>query len=195
MATRVQQQGFTLIEIMIVMLIIGLALGMVSLAVGGGSDKQQAYDAAEKFMLQTNYLAEEAVLKGETYGLFVEVKPLQEVGTQATDEWCYHWMRVRDHQWGEVPELAESTCLEEGLVLEIKVDDKTWEYDPELEYQDPVLGLFPGGDASGNVEIAIYSESGDVTDDERVQRITFSPVGEIHWLNQEALAEAEARGR
>ena len=193
MASCRNQRGFTLIEIMIVMLIIGLALGMVSLAVGGNSAKEEVRKAAEDLVLEANYLAEEAVLKGETYGLFVEVKTPQDMDNQAAEEWCYHWLRVRDRQWGEIPELAEAKCLPEGVAMVIKVDEKTWEYDPELEYQDPVLGFFPGGDSSGTIDIEIFAEDGDVTDDERVQRIHINPMGDLHWLNQEALAEADAR--
>jgi len=192
---RTRQQGFTLIEIMVVVLLIGLVLAAVSLAVGGKSEQEQARVAAEELVLEANYLIEQAVLKGETYGLFVALQAPALERKSASAVWCYQWQRVRDHHWDPLPELPEAKCLDEGLVLEVSVDGRKWKYDPKLEYQDPVLGFFPSGDASGDIEMAIFAQNSATTDDRQVQHIAINPLGELHWRNQEALAQGEARAR
>lgn len=144
-------------------------------------------------MLQADYVAEQSVLRGETHGLFVELRPAQDI--DATEQWCYTWKRVRDSQWQPLPELPQD-CLEEGLVVEFTVDDELWEYDPELEVQEPVLGFFPSGDASGVVEINLFpdqSQRGSL--EEETQRFELDVNGELRWINEEKRLEEERRGR
>lgn len=186
-----RQQGFTLIEIIVVVFIIGMAVGVISIAVGGKAITDRARKEAEEFMLQADYVAEQAVLKGETYGLFAELHPPQDI--DAEEQWCYTWRRVRDHEWQDLPELS-THCIAEGLALEFTIDEKVWEYDPELEYQDPVMGFFPSGDASAAVEIAIFANKTSLDDDIETQTFELNLVGELHWINEEKRLEAERKG-
>ena len=185
------QRGFTLIEIMVVVIVISVVISGVTIAIGGDKGGELAREQADQFMLAANYIAEESVLKGETHGLFVEVRPLQDVSTKANEEWCYVWRRVRDRQWSELPELPDWKCLPEGVVMELVINNEPWEYDPELEFQDPVLGFYPGGDASGEVELAIYAEGDFSADDDEVERITVNVMGELHWVTEEERIERD----
>lgn len=187
-----REQGFTLIEIIFVVFIIGMAVSVISISVGGNALAERSKKEAETFLLQANYVAEQSVLKGETHGLFVELRPAQ--GIDAQEQWCYQWRRVRDRQWQDVPELTQH-CLDEGLVIEFYVDEELWEYDPELEYQEPVLGFFPSGDASGEIEINILADQLQSDDDEETQRFELEISGELRWINEEKRLEAERRGR
>jgi general secretion pathway protein H len=185
-----RQRGFTLIEIMVVVIVISVVISGVTIAIGGDKGGELARSEADKFMLNARYIAEESVLKGETHGLFVEVRPLQDVSTKANEEWCYVWRRVRDRQWAELPEMPDWRCLPEGVGMELIIDDEPWEYDPELEFQDPVLGFYPGGDASAQVEIAIYAQ-GDFSNDEDPERITLNVMGELQWVTEEERLERD----
>lgn len=187
-----REQGFTLIEIIFVVFIIGMAVGVIALSVGGNGVAERSKKAAETFMLQANYIVEQSILKGETHGLFVEPRATEQ--PDGLSQWCYQWQRVRDGQWQAVPELAES-CLDEDLLLEINIDEELWEYDPELEYQDPVLGFFPSGDASGNVEISIFVDPQRSDGSEEVQQLEVDVTGERRWVNEEKRIEEERRGR
>jgi general secretion pathway protein H len=191
-ATRVnpRQQGFTLIEIIVVVFIIGMAVGVISISVGGNAVADQARKEAEEFMLQAGYVAEQAILKGEVYGLFVELRPAQDIDGQ--EQWCYTWRRVRDREWQDLPELSPH-CIVEGLVIEFTIDEDLWEYDPELEYQDPVIGFFPSGDASGEVEIAIFADQ-SMDGEVETQKFKLDLTGELHWINEEERLEAERKG-
>lgn len=186
-----RQRGFTLIEIMVVVIVISVVISGVTIAIGGDQAQDQVRKAADEFMLSANYIAEESVLKGETHGLFVEIRPLQDVSSKANEEWCYVWRRVRDRQWSELPELPDWRCLPEGVEMELIVNNEPWEYDPELEFQDPVLGFYPGGDASGEIEIGFYAKGDFSSSEEEVEKITLNLMGELHWVTEEERLEQD----
>lgn len=186
-----RQQGFTLIEIIVVVFIIGMAVGVISISVGGNPAADRARKEAEDFMLHTSYVAEQAVLKGETYGLFVELRPAQDIDAQ--EQWCYTWRRVRDSAWQDLQELPLH-CIAEGLAIEFTVDEELWEYDPELEFQDPVIGFFPSGDASSAAEIAIFANKSNMDNEVETQKFSLDLAGELHWINEEERLDAERKG-
>lgn len=187
-----REQGFTLIEIIFVVFIIGMAVSVISISVGGNTLAERGKKEAETFMLQANYVAEQSILKGENHGLFVDRRPAQDIDAQ--EQWCYQWKRIRDRQWQAMPELSPH-CLDEGLVLEFIIDDEPWEYDPELDFQEPVLGFFPSGDASGMVEISFYVDQLQSGGNEETQRFELDVNGELRWINEEKRLEEERRGR
>ncbi len=187
-----RERGFTLIEIIFVVFIIGMAVSVISISVGGNSFAERSKKAAETFFLQASYIAEQSVLRGETHGLFVDLRPAQDI--DASEQWCYTWKRVRDSQWQPVPELPQH-CLDEGLVIEFTLDDELWEYDPELEVQEPVMGFFPAGDASGEVEISLFPDQSQGSDEEQTQRFELNINGELRWINEEKRLEEERRRR
>jgi general secretion pathway protein H len=186
------QQGFTLIEIIFVVFIIGMAVGVISIAVGGNAAADMTRKEAEEFMLQAGYIAEQSVLKGESHGLFVEPHAAQDI--DGKQQWCYQWRRVRDHQWQDLPELSQH-CMPEGQVIEFVIDEEPWEYDPELEFQDPVMGFFPSGDGSGKTEISIYAEQTQANATPETERFELDLTGELHWLSEEKRVKEEQRGR
>lgn len=79
-------RGFTLIELMVVIVLIGVLLGMVSLA-GGKSPARQARQEASVLIAQIHRLRELAVAEGREYGLKVE-----ENGYQAYRFNPPHWL-------------------------------------------------------------------------------------------------------
>lgn len=184
-----RQSGFTLIEILLVVFIIGMTVSVISLSIGGNAAVNQLQKETEEFMLQAGYIAEQSVLKGETHGLFVQSREAETSDGLMGEQWCYQWRRVRDQEWQDLPELPESRCLPEGLVMELIIDGKEWKYDPDIEFQDPALGFYPSGDGSANVEIALYVVG--QTADDQVQRIELTVVGQLRWLNEEERLAAE----
>jgi general secretion pathway protein H len=186
------QRGFTLIEIIFVVFIIGMALSVISLSVGNAAASMVRKEA-EQFMLQGSYISEQSVLKGETHGLFVELRAPQDV--DGSEQWCYQWRRIRDRQWQDVPELSQH-CLPEEVAIEFVVEDELWEFDPELEYQDPVMGFFPSGDGSGKIEVGIFPTQSSVDGGEsETERFELDLTGELHWVSEEKRVEEERRGR
>jgi len=120
-------KGFTLIELLIVVIIIGLGAAMISVAVGGDHYEDEARKQAEEFLLTGNYLAEQAVFRGETYGGFF----YPQEDKDGSPIWCYQWQRIRDSQWQELEELP-ARCLPPEFEVEILIDDQPWQYDDSL---------------------------------------------------------------
>jgi general secretion pathway protein H len=178
---RRRHAGFTLLELMVVVLIMGLGLGLVALAIGGDS-KSAAREEAEQFMLQSDFVVEQAVFNNEIIGLFMEPRETG-VGTDFT--WCYRWQRLRANQWQSFEALAER-CLPETLQVDMVVENEPYEYDPELDIQPPIVVFYPSGEATP-FEIAIYeADIFNGSDPDAVQRIRIDMMGQISWLNREA---------
>lgn len=189
------QSGFTLIEILLVVFIIGMTVSVISLSIGGNAAINKLQKETEEFMLQASYIAEQSVLKGETHGLFVQMREVDTGEASIVEQWCYQWRRIRDQEWQDLPELPEQRCLPEGLVMEFVIDDKDWKYDPDIEFQDPVMGFYPSGDGSAEVEITLYATGQAAANDEQVQRITLDVVGQLKWVNEEERLAAEKEGK
>lgn len=181
-APSLRTAGFTLLELLVMILIVGLSLGLIALAIGGADDTR-ARDAAEGFVQRANYVAEQAVLNNERMGLFVEVKSAPNT---TVSSWCYHWQRLRAYQWEPLPAMDEQYCLPPSLQVDMLVENEPYDYDPDLEVQPPVVILFPSGDAIP-FELAIYErDQTALLDRDNVQRIQIDMMSRITWLNRQA---------
>ena len=70
---RTKQVGFTLIEIMVVVVIISVMSVAISLSLGGTSDRTARLQA-NRFIAVVNEVRDEAVIAGQDYALVVEEK-------------------------------------------------------------------------------------------------------------------------
>lgn len=104
-----RQAGFTLIELMVVMVIVGLLVGMVSLVATGNRDKRELENEARRLMAILQMAADEAVLQNV------------EIGVQFDDD-GYRFMGFDEENlaWIELPQtfLAPSR-LPEHIQLDI----------------------------------------------------------------------------
>jgi general secretion pathway protein H len=101
---RIYSSGFSLLELLVVVLIIGLAVGLVSFS--GGTNKS-AYQLREELRLFANtlsLLAEEASLSGDQYGVdfFWDIVEGEEV-------YGYRWLKLEKRDIGENTDDPEST--------------------------------------------------------------------------------------
>lgn len=63
------KRGFTLIEILVVLLIIGITLGFALLAFGDFGSKRRIVIAAEQFVNYVKFIQQEAILETSTLGI------------------------------------------------------------------------------------------------------------------------------
>ena len=180
-------QGFTLIEIMVVIFIIGLSLSVASLTLNRGGPRDEMYDAIEKFMGLAQFAGERAILSGETMGLIIE-PPLWQAGRGDDIEdigWRYRWYTASSEGWAELPNMPAET-LPPSMELIIEVDDLLWDYEDQLDRATPLIAYYPTGDIT---PVAI------VLRDERErgfeQNIKVDETGELKWLEAPEPPEAD----
>lgn len=120
---RGQQGGFTLLELLVVVLIIGLGIAMVSLSVGGKDSSQQLRTEARQLGSQLSLVMEEAVLSGYHWG----VDFFRLIDEQGEQRYGYRWLSytVEDGWLPEQPPgLPAETLLPPGIELLLWVDDE-----------------------------------------------------------------------
>lgn len=171
-------RGFTLLEILVVVFIIGLSVATIAISIGENKADSPAYKEAQTFMDQALFIGEFADLNGEVLALFVFPKEDESTGFK---QWCYNWKRYRDNDWQVLP---EDTLPEHCVVAEVQwdlvIEGKPFVYDPDLERQPPVVVFASSGETTP-VEMA-FMEKGL---GEKAQRIELDMMGNLHWINKE----------
>lgn len=162
-------RGFTLIELMVVLLIIGLAIGMVNLNLGG-SEERKVRAEIDNFYQLLRYADENSALQGDLVGLLFDglSAPTMQIS----------FFRYRAGNWipAEAPFVAVS--LPENLALELRLDEEP--VDLSNESKTPQV-IFSGSGEISNFEMRFsYADAPigyiavDITGD-LVQADTFEP--------------------
>ena len=99
-------KGFTLIEIMVVVLIIGLMVALLSVNLSRDLDRLARLES-ERFMAVVNEIRDEAIIAGESYILTVNDKNS-----------TYRFAGTREGSAAESDGLFKLRSLEEGLKIE-----------------------------------------------------------------------------
>lgn len=114
-------RGFTLIEMLVVLLVMGLAMGAISLSVSGGSDKREITRYAEWFARQADMTRLEAEAEGRHHGAAVY--------RSEDNQWRWQWYRLVEGRWqlsegharapSPLPEAAKPALRVEGEQLQL----------------------------------------------------------------------------
>ena len=178
-----RERGFTLIEILMVIVIIGLSVSIVTLSIGGSKDESVTRKEAQTFLQAVDFASEQAVLNGDVIAMFITPK---ETGEKLGKQWCYSWKLFRQSGWAEMPEdTLNEHCMPENMQWDLVVEGRIYSYDPDLETQPPVLVFSSSGETTP-VEMAIFEHGSDA----EAQRIEIDLMGNVIWRNQE---EAQKR--
>lgn len=170
-------QGFTLIEILAVVIIIGLITSIVTLSIDRGDGESGAVKEAQILRQALDYVSELALLNGEIVGMFIEPKAVE--GTPAK-QWCYHWQRYRNLEWEDLAkDTLDEHCMAETIQVDLVIEGKLLAYDAELETQPPVLVWSPSGEATP-IEITLYENANVAGSTAEKKVIVVDMMGEIH---------------
>ncbi|MGI2260928.1 type II secretion system minor pseudopilin GspH [Shewanella sp. GXUN23E] len=153
-----RQAGFTLLEVLLVILLMGLAASAVTLSMSNSGPKEELERQARQFKAITEMVLDEVVLSGQFVGLVVE-------------DHSYQFVLRKDDKWvplekgrligkREFDEQVKLSLVVEGLPLvQDDEDDASWfdepfkEADVGLSKKDkeliPQVFLFPSGEISG----------------------------------------------
>jgi len=141
--TRLRHNGFTLLEVMLVMLLIGLLATTVVLNFSGDSPEQRLKKETERFQQVFQFIAETAMLKQQEWGLVLQ-------------EDSYSFVYFDGEKWllADEPKAAEPYELAEDISLQLELEglpgaelsllsQLNWQTDDEFENsnseQPPVL--------------------------------------------------------
>ncbi|TQV82512.1 type II secretion system protein GspH [Exilibacterium tricleocarpae] len=197
--------GFTLIEILVVLVIIGFGVGMVSLAVGDNRSREM-HDIAQRLTSQMHLALENATFSGEALG----VKWTEPEGEQG---WRYTWYAHREDKWEVAEEPLLEVQLPEYVDVLLEVDGQyvsdftTPRSETDIGVPRPGLGNrreLPEPEPEGEEELIpdlVFFASGEATpftlelsmrdDSDHNQHIEVDLLGRIVW--EEGLRLAEAR--
>ncbi|MEX1031854.1 MAG: type II secretion system minor pseudopilin GspH [Cellvibrionaceae bacterium] len=139
--------GFSLIELLVVLFIIGVMVGAVSLSVNIGGEPDAQIDEEAQRLLEFSRLAEDqAVLSGEPIGLL-----LTPPDTEPT--WHYAWQRYRGGQWVETEAPLSARSVPENIEISLEVEGEQvlfsrLESDDEETPPVPNIVFYPGGEVT-----------------------------------------------
>jgi len=158
-AVRARSRGFTLIELVIVVFIIGLLTAAVVLAIGGDRRDTQLDQEAERLNALFDYVREQAELQTRDYGFRVN-----EVG------YSFVVFDVIGNEWRPVDEddALRQREFPKGIQPEVVVDGRRIVLDrkaKDIEDYRPVINIFANGDLS-SFEVSLRREG--VTEGARI---------------------------
>ncbi|MEO9944799.1 type II secretion system minor pseudopilin GspH [Paraglaciecola sp.] len=161
-----KQTGFTLIEVMLVLLIMGLAVGAVVLNYSGESAQDRLKKQTQRLQIVFNMAADFAVLNQRQLGLRIE-----------EDENTYYFMYLDEEQaWQKLEDdkLLSDHTLPQEFSIELSLTDLPWDTGQSLFSDDDLFeedfSLSEDGTEIGNEEdkpldppqVFIFS-SGEIT--------------------------------
>ncbi|MGD8313053.1 MAG: type II secretion system minor pseudopilin GspH [Gammaproteobacteria bacterium] len=174
MPIRRQCTGFTLLELMVVLVLIGIIFSFAMLSLGGDDVAELMEQETRRLVTLLDMASDEAVMRGE------------ELAVHFTDA-GYSFMALRQDRWTELAgdRLLKPRVLPAGIALEL-----------EIEEEPPLLGESEEEEDDTPVPQVYILSSGEMTpftmtlySGQSVMRyyLTASVLGNLTWEAEEAL--------
>ena len=145
-STHSKKAGFTLLEVMLVLLLIGLATGFVMFNAFGASKSDLLKSQAQRLQVIVDMASDFAVLNQQQLGVRFE---------QQKNEYYFVYLDDED-EWQRIEEDIYSTyTLPEPFTYELNLDDLPWDVEDRLfdrELFDENLSVSDAGVEIGNEE-------------------------------------------
>ena len=146
-----RQSGFTLIEILVVLVVVGMLVALATFTLGGNSLRRDLDNEAQKLFLLLQTVSEQALLNNTELGLILEEesyrflaydeksgswKPLQERLYRPRD--IPEWLTVTDYIENDIPRLSSSEDeVRPDVVLFSSGETTPFELELSLNTQSP----------------------------------------------------------
>ncbi|MGL5391640.1 MAG: type II secretion system minor pseudopilin GspH [Shewanella sp.] len=152
---KLRHAGFTLMEVMLVILLMGLTAAAVTMSIGNSGPQQTLERTAQQFIAATELVLDETVLSGHFVGIVV-------------DKTQYQFVYYQDGKWHplEKDRILSEKQMDAGVTLNLVLDglplaqeddkDISWFEEPLIEpsaedkkkHPEPQILLFPSGEMS-----------------------------------------------
>ena len=154
MSERRSGRGFSLIELLIVLMVIVLLASLTSLNVGSGSIDLRREQEVRYLASMMAYALTEAEFAGADYGLYLERENAPE-----GERYVGRWLRRYDQGWAEPPVTGETWELlefESGTELLVELDGagllELSEREPESRPSPQIVFLASGEVSPGQID-------------------------------------------
>jgi|SaaInlStandDraft_1057018.scaffolds.fasta_scaffold183807_2 general secretion pathway protein H len=153
------QGGFSLLELLLVLVVVGLIASLAGISVSSGSRPYTVQGSVSGFSQLADYALDEAQLGGFDLGLLIERS-----SDAGEDRYSYQWLARQGLEWARVPRdelLAASRDFPVGLELELEVEDQYIDFEPEEGQIGPVpqVVFYSSGEATPGIIRWIDSDS------------------------------------
>lgn len=199
-----EQAGFTLIEIMVVVMLIGIAMGGATAMIDLGGSQKDLTNAVNEFSVFSDHASEMAVINGEPIGLVLDPPEWQAEVLEDADEkidfdieelgWQYRWMKETGipgasgymRKWVFIEDLDPVTLPPE-IKISVSIEERILTWDQRPLEPVPIVAFYPGGEVTP-FEIEFTNDG----DQDTAQHIVVNLWGEVEWKEKaEALKESE----
>jgi general secretion pathway protein H len=139
-SSRHRQAGFTLLEVLLVAMLMGLVATAVTLSMGGAKGDRELDKQARRFMAVLQQAQEQAVMDGRLLGLRLEDHGWQFMVRQGKDR---NWTALGDDK------VLGPVQLPEDIQLGVELGGLAWQPDEDERGEDdkvasPQVFIFPG---------------------------------------------------
>lgn len=180
-----KNSGFTLIEILTVVFIVGMLVGGVSVFITGDGPDVRMRKSIERFVVISDHVSELAILSGEPIGLVLDPPSWRE--NPLDDGWRYSWQQSKTVQgaqvWQELTEVPPVE-LEQKVRLQVFIDELEWKYQEAPKIRKPLFAFYPSGEVSP-FEIVFTHE--DLPGES--QTVMVDAWGRVAWKERQAEEE------
>ncbi|MDD4863698.1 MAG: type II secretion system minor pseudopilin GspH [Alishewanella agri] len=157
-------RGFTLLEVMLVLLLVGILASAVVINFSGNSPEQRLEKEVLRFSQVFQFIADSAQLRQQEWGLVV-----------AAGQYAFVYYQADGWQWAQQPAAAKAYTLPEGITLTVELEGLPGEEQSllsqlEWEYADEGLATSPEASSPPTLPQVFILSSGEVSP----FRLTFS---------------------
>ena len=183
--------GFSLIEILAVVLILGLMATGAMIIFSAGGPKKDFHAEIEKFVGIAHQIGDFAIVTGEPMGL-VLTPPAWSSQSLDNPQWTYSWRRFIENPNGGRSEWRpldgiEPITMDADIELFVHIEGDAWEWEDTPPNEQPIFVMSPSGEAEPFLfEIEFVHRNSDIES----QHVEYHQSGRLQW--REVLAERQA---
>ncbi len=148
-----REKGFTLVEILMVIVIIGIAVTFLVLSIGDGRRDQEAHAEIRRIATVLTLASEEALLQGREIGVLFDTEGYRFYTFVFTEEGGY-WQPYTEDR------LLRERTFPEGFYLSLEVEGQFLSLDPDPKFIVPQVKLWSSGCLTPFI-LRFESERGD----------------------------------
>ena len=160
-------RGFTLLELLLTMVIVGLIISLATLSLGTGRRPYQIDAAAREFVDIAEYALEEAQMSGSDLGVLIRLAE-----TSDGARYSYQWLQRAGDVWRPAPfdeDAFGEKLLPVGVDVVLEIEEEPAELEqPERTDDDEILPpapqvvFFASGEAIPGIMTWVDIESGEI---------------------------------